>query len=70
MPSGRTCAEPSSSSCLSPATRISKNSSRLAEEMHRKLQPLEQRHPRVERLRQHPLVELERGQLAVDEMAR
>ena len=52
--------------CFRPATRISKNSSRLLDEMHRNLQPLEQRHRLVERLREHALVEFEQRQLAID----
>jgi hypothetical protein len=35
QPVGPVWVEPSSSSCFSPATRISKNSSRLLDEMHR-----------------------------------
>ena len=34
-PSGAPCTAPASSSCFRPATRISKNSSRFAHEMHR-----------------------------------
>ena len=34
------------------------------------IQPLEQRHPQVEALRQHPLVELQRGYLAIDVVLR
>ena len=35
MPSAASCAPPSSCNCFNPATRISKNSSRLLQEMHR-----------------------------------
>ena len=65
---GRSAAEPSSSSCFRPETRISKNSSRLFDVMHRNLQPLEQRHRFVERQSEHALIELEQRQLAVDEV--
>ena len=70
MLSAASCPPPSSCSCFSPATRISKNSSRLLHEMHRNLQPLEQRHRLVEGLVQHPLVELEERQFPVDVVLR
>jgi hypothetical protein len=34
------------------------------------LQPLEQWHARIQALRQHPLIELQRGDLAIDEVLR
>ena len=66
MPSAANWPEPSSSSCLRPATRISKNSSRLLRGDAQEAQPLQQRHRLVEGLREHALVELEERQLAVD----
>ena len=65
-PSGPPWAAPASSSSLRPATRISKNSSRLAQEMHRNLTPFEQRDAAVLGLLQHALIELQERQLPVD----
>ena len=66
MPSAVRSTMPAATCCLSPATRTWKNSSRLLLKMREELEPLEQRRPGVERLVQHPAVELEPGELAVE----
>ena len=73
---GSTCASgaswvlPSSCRCFRPATRISKNSSRLPEEMHRNFSRSSSGTRVIEGLRQHPLIELQQGEFAVDVAAR
>ncbi len=57
---------PSSMRCFRPATRISKNSSRLVQTMPRKRSRSSSGTSRVLRLGQHALVELEQAELAVD----
>jgi hypothetical protein len=52
---------------LSPATRTMKNSSRLLEKIARNFGPLEQRHGLVHGQLQHPLVELQPRDLALEE---
>ena len=63
---GRRASEPSSRRCFSPATRISKNSSRLVHEIVRNLTRSSSGTRVVLRLRQHAPVELEQRELAVD----
>ena len=57
---------PTSSCCLSPETRISKNSSRIDPAMHRKAQPFQERHILALGLFEHPPIELKLRQLAID----
>ena len=56
--------------CLMPATRTSKNSSRLELAMQKKLEPFQQRGLGIDGLIEHALVELQPAQLAIDEMFR
>ena len=69
-PSGPGSGRPSLICSFSPATRISKNSSRLRRDDGDEAQPLEQRHRVVGRLRQHAAVEREDAELAIEELGR
>src|SRR6185437_16194749 len=64
MPSEASGPEPSSSSCFSPETRISKNSSRLLEERHRLVECLGENAP-VELEERELAVEVEAGRLEI-----
>ena len=69
-PSGGVSATLPDSCCFSPATRTMKNSSRFEDDDRQELQAFDQRHRRVARLVEHAPVELQPGQLAVDEQLR
>jgi hypothetical protein len=58
-PSGLRSATALSICCLRPATRTSKNSSRLELNDAKELDPFQQRRGRVQRLLQHALVEFQ-----------
>ncbi len=65
-PSGPACTAPASNSSLRLATRISKNSSRMAQEMHKNRTRSSSGMLAILGLLQHALIEFQKRQLAVE----